>query len=161
MSTCNPFNPDDPVQALRLRVGDFFDDFQIFPDEVYQSYLDANGGNLTRASFAVIPAIIFALSRFTRERTGDIEVYGNEWVKSYKDWLLAYLKNPNISPMYAGLMPYAGGISKTDMAANDANCDNVRPDTYIGFQHEPIYNNSKAPHVYEAGYLGPDELSGE
>jgi hypothetical protein len=38
--------------------------------------------------------------------------------------LQMYISNPDLNPIYTNAMPYAGGISKSDMAANDANLDN-------------------------------------
>lgn len=118
------------TDRVRLLVGDIWDDYQILQDSDYQFWLDKYDGNETRSALDAARAILFKLARLTRERTGDIEVYGSEWFKDYRAALQDMLKNPDLSINIA--MPYAGGISKSDMASNDANCDNVIRDVYIG-----------------------------
>ena len=118
------------TDRVRLLVGDIWDDFEILQDADYQFWLDKHDGNETRSALDAARAILFKLTRLTRERTGDIEVYGSEWFKDYRAALQDMLKNPDLSINIA--MPYAGGISKSDMASNDANCDNVIRDVYIG-----------------------------
>lgn len=119
-----------PTDAVRLLIGDIYPDIEMLQDTEYQYYLDKNAGNVNRASVDCARSIMFVLSRWTRERTGDIEVYGSEWAKNYRQALLDYVKNPNLSIFNA--MPYAGGISKTDMLENNSNADNNLPSFYIG-----------------------------
>lgn len=133
-------NPStDPVDEIRLMVGDIYPDFEVLQDADYQYFLDKYNGNVNRASIDAARSIMFLLSRWTRERTGDIEVYGSEWARNYRAALLEFVKNPALSISLA--MPYAGGISKADMRANDSNSDNVRPSVYAG--------QSDGEHVYD------------
>lgn len=137
--TNNPANR--PIDALRLTVGDIWDDFEVLSDADYQYFLDAAGGNIRRASMDALRACLFRLSRMTRERTGDIEVYGSEWFNNYLNALKLILKDPNISISIA--RPYAGGISKHDMIDNDLNWDNVTRSVYIGYgEMKKLYNQA-------------------
>lgn len=124
----------DPTNSatdrVRLLVGDIWDDFEILQDTDYQYWLDKYDGNENRSALDAARAILFKLTRLTRERTGDIEVYGSEWFKDYRAALQDMLKNPDLSINIA--MPYAGGISKSDMLDNDSNTDNTVRDVYIG-----------------------------
>lgn len=124
----NPAN--SATDRVRLLVGDIWDDFEILQDADYQFWLDKYLGNENRTALDAARAILFKLSRLTRERTGDIEVYGSEWFKDYRAALQDMLKNPDLSINIA--MPYAGGISKSDMQANDSNSDNTVRDVFIG-----------------------------
>lgn len=136
--TGDPAN--NKIDAVRLQVGDIYDDFEVLTDDTYAYFLDKYTGNVNRASIDAARSIMFLLSRWTRERTGDIEVYGSEWARNYRAALLEYIKNPNLSVVIA--RPYAGGISKTDMLANDQNSDNSRPFAYIGMTEErPAYGD--------------------
>lgn len=135
--TNDPAN--NPVDAVRLKVGDIYEDFEILDDVTYQYFLSENDDNVVRASLDAARAILFKLTRWSRERTGDIEVYGNDWFKNYRNALTDMLRNPNLSIFTA--MPYAGGISKQDMADNDSNPDNVLTESYIGMTDEtPVYS---------------------
>lgn len=118
------------TDRVRLLVGDIWDDYEILQDSDYQFWLDKYDGNETRSALDAARSILFKLARLTRERTGDIEVYGSEWFKDYRAALQDMLKNPDLSINIS--MPYAGGISKADMVANDQDCDNVTRDVYIG-----------------------------
>lgn len=134
--TGDPAN--NKIDAVRLQVGDIYEDFEVLKDSDYSYFLDKYTGNVNRASIDAARSIMFLLSRWTRERTGDIEVYGSEWARNYRAALLEYIKNPNMSVSLA--TPYAGGISKADMAANDENQDNARGFAYLGMTDEvPLY----------------------
>lgn len=130
--TNDPAN--SPTDAVRLLVGDIYPDIEMLKDVEYQYFLDKYSGNINRASVDAARSIMFVLSRWTRERTGDIEVYGSDWAKNYRTALLEFIKNPALSIYNA--MPYAGGISKADMIANDQNPDNVRTFAFIGMSDD-------------------------
>lgn len=119
------------TDRLRLLVGDIWSDFEILTDADYQYFLNKYSANENRAALDAARTILFKLARLTRERTGDIEVYGSEWFKDYKAALELMIKNPDLTISVA--MPYAGGISKSDMLNNDLNTDNVVGDIFIGF----------------------------
>lgn len=138
--TGDPTN--NPIDRIRLAVGDIWDDMEMLTDADYQYFLDRNDGNENRATMDAIKAILFKLARMTRERTGDIEVYGSEWFNNYYKMLLLLLKDPNASISLA--VPYAGGISKSDMITNDMNCDNVVREINLGY--------SQSRRLYDATY---------
>ncbi len=110
------------TDRIRLNVGDIWADMELLHDDDYQYFIDKNNGSENRATLDAARALLFALSRFTRERTGDIEVYGGDIFSNYFKALQLILKDPNIAVSLA--MPYAGGISREDMHANRMNIDN-------------------------------------
>lgn len=110
------------TDRVRLNVGDIWPDMEWLHDEDYQYFIDKNNGNENRATLDAARALLFVLTRFTRERTGDIEVYGGDIFSNYFRALELILKDPNIAISLA--MPYAGGISRSDMHANRIDCDN-------------------------------------
>jgi hypothetical protein len=127
------------IEQARLYVGDFGDP-QILTDEDYQFFLDKYEGSVRRAAIDAAVAILFYLTRWpTRERTDSIEVW-NEWANAYRKALETFIKDPNFSVPNA--IAYAGGTSKSDMLANDANNDNVRPQIYQGMSDGVrVYNS--------------------
>lgn len=110
------------TDRVRLNVGDIWADMEWLHDEDYQYFIDKNNGNENRATLDAARALMFVLTRFTRERTGDIEVYGGDIFNNFFKALQLILKDPNIAISVA--MPYAGGISQEDMHANRMNPDN-------------------------------------
>lgn len=134
--TNNPAS--NPLDRVRLTVGDIWDDMEMLQDADYQYYLSKYNGNENRAAMDAARAILFKISRNARQRTGDIEVYGGEWFKNYRDALKLILTNPDIAISLP--VPYAGGISKRDMEGNDSSDDNVLQTIYIGFRSgTPLY----------------------
>lgn len=140
-----------PTDELRLITGDVWEDMEYLTDADYQYFLDRNDGNIRRAGLDAMRAILFKLSRGARERAGDIEVYGAEYFKNYLAALQLVLRNPDVALSLA--MPYAGGISKSDMLANDMNPDNVTRSIYIGFGDSRKLYNQQNP-----GPQGPNGM---
>lgn len=143
-----------PTDEVRLFTGDIWPDMEYLTDNDYNYYLTRNDGNVRRAGLDAMRAILFKLSRGARERTGDIEVYGSEYFKNYLQALTLVIKNPDIAISLA--VPYAGGISKSDMLANDMNCDNATRSIYVGFaDHRKLYNQHNPGVQYtDSGYVG-------
>ena len=153
-----PLDPvNDPISRIRLLIGDTDESWPFLEDATY-SYLLSKFNNNEKASAKEASIYILAsLTKYARERTGQIEVYGSDYFKNYKDFLELFLKNPN-----AGLfnpMPYAGGISKKDMYLNDSVADNVRPKIYSGFtEGVHIYNQDCEKEDYYEGQQCVDPL---
>lgn len=140
-----------PIEECRLNVGDFGDP-QILTDEDYQYFLDKYDGNVRRASLDAAMAILFYLARWpTRERCSDIEVW-NDWANAYRKALETFIKDPNFNVPNA--IAYAGGTSKADMLANDANNDNVRQQIYQGFSDGVRVYNTDNSTEDDARYYG-------
>lgn len=126
--TGDPLN--NPIDALRLSVGDIWPDISLLQDSDYEYFLVKNKNNHTMAMLEAAKTLLFVLSRFSRERTGDIEVYGDSWFKNFKSALEELIKNPNISMFVP--VPYAGGISKSDMFKYTSDPDAVVREIRIG-----------------------------
>lgn len=135
--TNNPVS--SATDRLRLIVGDTMVEIEYLSDEVYQYLLNKHENRETPAALEAARYILGSLAKFSRQRTGDIEVYGAEMFKNYKDFLIELIRNPQM--LLSRAHAYAGGISKSDMLLNDANPDNVAPTFYRGF--------SEGKRVYE------------
>ena len=112
------------VANLRIELGDTDTALPIMSDSEYQYFLDKNSGSLRRAAMDAAKSIIFKLSMRTDETVDIFSIKGSSASKSYMQALKMYISNPDMNPVYNNAMPYAGGISKSDMIANDANLDN-------------------------------------
>ena len=140
------------IDVIRLQIGDTWPDLEILADADYQYILSSNNNSVSRSTLTAARMALFKLSRYTREKTGEIEVYGEKWAQEYRAALLLLVNNPNLSIEVA--MPYFGGISKRDMRRNDQRFDNVRPDIYIGFGKNRIgwSNMWGGVHQYDSQY---------
>ena len=114
----------NPIDRVRLLVGDVFSDFEILDDSTYQYYLDKYEGDEMLAAIAAAKVIKFQIAKSpTREKSGHYEVW-SDFAKLYSA-ALDDLIDKGESSLYVG-MPYAGGISRSDMCKNNINRDNVR-----------------------------------
>jgi hypothetical protein len=69
-------------------------------------------------------SIMLKLSMRTDETVDIFSIKGASAAKNYMQALQIYIKNPDLNTLYDKVQGYAGGISKADMQANDANLDN-------------------------------------
>jgi len=117
------------VEKVRLLIGDVPTSpfYQLFTDEEIQAFLDMTGGNVMQAArLAAIAASLQLAGWTSRERVGDIEIWSNlstQYLKALEN----LIKDTSSATLPNGLMPYAAGISWSDVCANNNNPDNVRP----------------------------------
>jgi hypothetical protein len=130
------------IQDLRYELGDTSVEFPIMSDAEYQYFLTKNSNALQRSAMDAAKSIMLKLSMRTDETIDIFSIKGASAAKNYMQALQLYIKNPDLNAMYDKVQGYAGGISKSDMQANDANLDNnivnqptdlqfiVRPSTF-------------------------------
>lgn len=112
------------VSNIRIELGDTDTALPIMSDAEYQYFIDKNEGSLRRAAMDAAKSLIFKLSMRTDETVDIFSFKGSSAAKNYMQALSMYIKNPDMNPVLQNAMPYAGGISKADMDANNANQDN-------------------------------------
>lgn len=117
------------TDRLRLNVGDIHS-VEILDDETYTYYYNKNEQNERRATRDLFTVLLFALSRYTQERAGQLEVYGQQYFQNYLAAVKLAITNPSIDSITA--MPFAGGISRTDMDERASDTDAVDKPFYIG-----------------------------
>lgn len=130
------------IHALRIELGDVSNEWPIMSDAEYNYFLNKNDWNIRRASMDAAKSIMLKLSMRTDETVDIFSIKGSSAAKNYMQALQLFIKNPDLNAMYDKVQGYAGGISKADMQANDANLDNnivnqptdltfiVRPSTF-------------------------------
>ena len=131
------------VKALRIELGDTSLDLPIMSDEEYRYFLDKNDWSIRRAALDAAKSMLMKLSLRTDETVDIFSVKGSSAAKQYMASLQMYIKNPDLNPIYQNAMPYAGGISKTDMENNDSNLDNniiVPPTSSFGIPPKDVFS---------------------
>ena len=122
------------IHALRIELGDTSVEFPIMSDDEYNYFLGKHDWSIQRASMDAAKSIMLKLSMRTDETVDIFSIKGSSAAKNYMQALQMYIKNPDLNSMYDKVKGYAGGISKSDMLANNANLDTnhfVKPDTEL------------------------------
>lgn len=120
------------IQKVKLEIGLTSAAFDIPPvsDAEIQYFLDKNSGSIRRASLDAAKTLLFILSSKVHERVDELEIWGDQAARNYMDALKMYINNPNYSIANNSALPYAGGISKSEITANlnDSDAQVVKVD---------------------------------
>ena len=118
-----------PVQKLRIEVQDTSLEFPLLSDDEYRYILDKNNQSIRKASLDAARVILFKLSIESVDNVVSVfSIKGSQAAKAYMEALKLFINNQALNPLVLDGTVYAGGISKTDYAANAANPDNIIPD---------------------------------
>ena len=88
------------TDRLRLNVGDIHS-VEILDDETYTYYYNKNEQNERRATRDLFTVLLFALSRYTHEKAGQVEVWGNQYFQNYLAAVKLAITNPSIDSITA------------------------------------------------------------
>lgn len=112
------------IHAIRIELGDTSTEWPIMSDDEYNYFLGKHDWNIRRAAMDAAKSIMLKLSMRTDESVDLFSIKGTAAAKNYMMALQIYIKNPDLNTLYDKVQGYAGGISKSDMQANDSNLDN-------------------------------------
>lgn len=113
----------DPNQEVRFLIQDTDGDHPLFVDTDIAYALGAASGSVRRAAASLVERLMARYAAMADTTELDLSVRASQLYDHYKD-LLGTLNNS-----FSGIgapVPYAGGISYADIAANEANRDRVR-----------------------------------
>lgn len=140
------------IDRVRLLVGDVFEDFEILDDNTYQYFITKYNDNEMDAAIAAAKVIKFQIARAPkRETAGKYEVW-NDFASLYTAALDDLISGGGASIYVA--IPYAGGISRSDMLNNNRNRDNVRlclPKISCPYNHV-LWNNDSYDFYADVGF---------
>lgn len=122
----------DNISIVRLEVGLVGEAYGLLSDEEISYYLTKNNNNIRRASLDCAKTVLFILSQRVHERADILEIWGHDWFNNYYKSLKLYISDPNFSFAINGAVPYAGGISVSDIRENINNADNFVVNVDIG-----------------------------
>lgn len=111
------------IESIRIELGDT-SELPVMTDTEIQYFLDKNSGSLRRATMDTAKSMLLKLSMVSDEQVDIFSIKGAAAAKNYMQALKMYISNPDLNPIYNNAMPYAGGISKSDMCSNNLNTDN-------------------------------------
>jgi len=116
-------DPSNPIDRVRLRVGDTDNNNEYLDDRWYTHFLTTSNNNEVITSIEIAKAILVRFTGHTREVVDQVEIYGNQRFEQYLKWLKDFVENPNLSG-FRSPVPFAGGISKQDMIDRRNDPDN-------------------------------------
>jgi len=122
------------IDRLRLSLGDTSTSFTILDDATYSYYLTKNNNNEKRTARELMPIALMQLTQMRRERAYQVEVYGADAFNNYMQALKLAINNPAIYDVE--FTPYAGGISRSDMASHNNDTDSLSPKVYRGVTND-------------------------
>lgn len=128
------------IQKVRIEVADLDPGFPLLSDDEYSYLLTKNSNSIVRASVDAARIILLKLSQQTDETVSIFSIRGSKAAEQYRLALELYIKNPQLNPLYNNLQGYFGGVSISDMQANNADCDN-----------NIVENPGKSDSLYQTG----------
>lgn len=114
------------IQKVRIEIADTDITFPILSDDEYEYLLEKNNNSIRTAAIDAARIVLMKLSITSNDETVDIfSIKGSKAAEQYREALKLYLKNPDLNPLLSSAMPYAGGLSRADMEANNNASDTV------------------------------------
>ena len=113
------------IQDIRIELGDTDTTFPLMSDSEITYFLTKNDSNLQRTCLDCAKSLLFKLAIRSEDSSVDIfSVKGSKAQAAYMESLKLYIKNPEFNSVLNLASGYAGGISKSDMLANNSTLDN-------------------------------------
>lgn len=112
------------ILAVRYEVSDVDVSLPMLSDDEYTYYLTKHSESVNRAAVDVAKTILFKLSMRGDHSTDSLAFKGSKAAQAYKEALQLYIKNPDLNGLLRSVSGYIGGVSKTDILANNNTVDN-------------------------------------
>lgn len=112
------------IQKVRLEIGDLDPAFPLLTDDTYAYYLEKNNNSIPRTALDAARTVLMMLSQRSDETVDIFTIRGSKTADTFRLALQMYIKDQYLNPLNQTLQGYVGGVSLSDMEANDANLDN-------------------------------------
>ncbi|RYF52431.1 MAG: hypothetical protein EOO38_00030 [Cytophagaceae bacterium] len=109
--------------AVRLSIGDTNEAAPLLFDQEIQFFLDSNNQNVSAAALLSVEAIIAKLSTLCDESVGSV----SKSFSQMRDGFYKLRDNLKTRAAYRGGVPFAGGISRTQVQLTARDRDRVQP----------------------------------
>ena len=116
--------PLSTIEQVRLLVQDNSPGLYLISDEEIYFLLQRNNNNVDRAAIEAAKIILMNLSIRGDQSVDIFSIKGSKAAEQYRLALTLFIKDPNLNSLLKNVQGYAGGVSKSDMIANNANLDN-------------------------------------
>ena len=111
-------------QQVRLLCQDNTPGLYIISDDEIDFLLERNNNNVDKAVYEALQIMLRYLAQRGDESIDIFSIRGAKAAEQMRLAIELYLKDPANNPLYKNLKGYVGGVSISDMDANNANLDN-------------------------------------
>ena len=111
-------------QQVRLLCQDNTPGLYIISDDEIDFLLQRNSNNVDKAVYEALQIMLRYLAQRGDESIDIFSIRGSKSAEQLRLAIELYLKDPANNPLYKNLKGYVGGVSISDMDANNANLDN-------------------------------------
>ena len=111
-------------QQVRLLCQDNTPGLYIISDDEIDFLLQRNNNNVDKAVYEALQIMLRYLAQRGDESIDIFSIRGSKSAEQLRLAIELYLKDPANNPLYKNLKGYVGGVSISDMDANNANLDN-------------------------------------
>lgn len=112
------------LEIVRIEIADDSPGLYILADDTIEYYLAKNNQSIRRTVIDCCRTILFKLSQRGDETIDIFSLKGSRVADQYRQALQLFLRDSQLNPLLSSAVGYFGGISKSDMQANDAAIDN-------------------------------------
>lgn len=111
------------IQKVRVEVADVDPALPILPDSTYEYLLEKQNNSIARSAMDACRIILMTLAQRTDESVDLFSIKGSKASAEYREALKIYLKDPYNNPVLQNCQGWAGGVSLSQMEANDQDPD--------------------------------------
>lgn len=111
-------------QQVRLLCQDNTPGLYIISDDEISFLLERNNNSVDRAVYEALQIMLRYLAQRGDETVDIFSIRGSKAAEQMRLAIELYLKDPANNPLYKNLQGFFGGVSLSDMQANNANLDN-------------------------------------
>ena len=111
-------------QQVRLLCQDNTPGLYIISNDEIDFLLQRNNNNVDKAVYEALQIMLRYLAQRGDESIDIFSIRGSKSAEQLRLAIELYLKDPANNPLYKNLKGYVGGVSISDMDANNANLDN-------------------------------------
>ena len=111
-------------QQVRLLCQDNTPGLYIISEDEIDFLLQRNNNNVDKAVYEALQIMLRYLAQRGDESIDVFSIRGSKSAEQMRLAIELYLKDPANNPLYKNLKGYVGGVSISDMNANNANLDN-------------------------------------
>ena len=112
------------IQKVKIEIADLDPTFPLLSDDTYAYYLEKNNNNIPRTALDAARTVLMMLSQRSDETVDIFSIRGSKTADQYRLALQMYIKDQYLNALSQTLKGFIGGISLSDMQANDADLDN-------------------------------------
>jgi hypothetical protein len=112
------------IEKIRYELADTDPSFPLLTDSEYEYFLEKNYDSIPKATLDAAKTILFKLSMRSDSTIDIFSLKNSRAAVEYRMALQLFIKDSSLNPVMQNVRSYFGGVSNSDMLANDSDPDN-------------------------------------